>query len=207
MSARSTAAVTRAFSEPAAAAASICSASRPAVSGRWSIPQAACRSTRADASEAGRPPGSSCGRQPASRAANSPARRGIHAQRRPLAAYSRTFGSSPGTSPARSPTSTMVPSSSSAAIESSACTSSPGAVGTRTAPSFRDPLVRNGATARIRVPFLRLPLRSRRKTAEDSSSGSKPTSTTLAAFSRSVKVTSISRLVTSAARKPASSAP
>ena len=62
------------------------SPSRPGVSGRCSTPQAVARSTRAEASATGRPPGSRLGRQPVSTAPRSPARRGTQASRAPVVA-------------------------------------------------------------------------------------------------------------------------
>ena len=93
-------------------AATIASASRPAVSGRWSTPQAVAASTRAAASATGRPPGSRLGRQPVSTAPRSPARRGTQASRAPVFAASAAAAvSAPGTVASRSPTRiTAVPS-------------------------------------------------------------------------------------------------
>ena len=67
--------------------------------------------------------------------------------------------------------------------------SSPGTVASRVPNAFRTPLVSHGATANSLCPRLRAALRSRRKTIGDSSSGSKPTSSTAGAASSSPYVT------------------
>ncbi len=87
--------------------------------------------------------------------------------------------------------------------------SSPGTVASRVPNALRTPLVSQGATANSRCPRLRAALRSRRKTIGDSSSGSKPTSSTAGAASSSPYVTapvSGPSPATRAARKSSSSA-
>ncbi len=106
---------------------------------------------------------------------------------------------------------TALPPDTASAVESAASTSVsvPGAAGISRPPSLRSPPVANGAMATIAARFLRNALRSRRKTIGDSSSGSKPTRSTWAAFSRSayaVAPPSGVLATTWAARKSASSA-
>ncbi len=115
----------------------------------------------------------------------------------------------PGDDAARSPT-RMTPPPSSATSPSLARpatteASAPGVARTRLPCSFSSPREVCEVTAYTRVPWCRTPLRSRRKTIGDSSSGSNPTRTTEFACSRSA-YDGLGRVAMCAARKDASSA-
>ena len=182
----------RAPSVPSAAAARIPSASRPSAVGNSATCQACDTCDRAVSSASGRPPGSSPGSAPASSAPRSPARRGIHARRAPVVSASRAAADNPpGTPASRSPTMMIAP-----GLESRSPVrrwpARPAQWPRHRARSesawphnFFSPLLANGATACTGSPRLRAALRNRRYTIGDSSSGSKPTSSTAGADSRS----------------------
>ncbi len=156
------------------------------------MPQALARSTRALASEIGRPPGSRLGRQPASTAPRSPARRGIQAIRAPVDRLSAsTAVSVPDDRAARSPTKITESASNCTPAGNwfSVAASAPGTVLIKVAPCLRAPLLRYGARVQDFRPVFRLALRSRRKIVPASSSASNETSSTPDAVSRSAKVT------------------
>ena len=123
--------------------------------------------------------------------------------------------SAPGVEASRSPTSTTAPGADRAVATSppsssvSAVASAPGAVCRSRAAVLTEPGERNGAIVNTLVPTRRTALRSRRKTIGDSSSGSKPASSTAGACSRSAYVTTPGwpayRPATWAARKSSSS--
>ena len=188
--------MTRASISPEQAASMMPSVSRPGVSGSPTTSQTSATWARAAALDEGRPPGRRAPMAPVSTAPRSPARRGIQARRAPVCSERRTAAASaPGTVARRSPTRITPPSprpvsracapTSDVARSSSAAVSDPGAVGTSTPDSLSSPRVEKGATAYTAVRCVRTPLRSRRKTIGDSSSGSKPTRSTAFAFSRS----------------------
>ena len=206
--------MTRAASPLAAAAARMPAVSRPGTDGSDATPQARATSIRASVSVTGRPTGSRPGIAPASIAPRSPARRGIHASRAPVAAASRaTADSAPGVSASRSPARMIAPGTASASaaafqVAASAAAadprpedrralpaspprrpraraSSPGTVASSLPDSLASPRLANGATAYTLSADLRTALRNRRKTMGDSSSGSKPASSTAGACSRS----------------------
>src|SRR5579875_793493 len=203
-SAGSTPAMSSAPSSPASAAASIAVVSRPGSAGSEPLPQARATSARAAASAAGRPPGSRPGSAPASTAPRSPTRRGIQASRAPDATASlATAASAPGTSASRSPARITAPGAASAcparcqappavpglasaaASAVSAAASSPAAVASSSPFSLASPRLASAAIENTVSPPRRAALRSRRKTIGDSSSGSKPASSTAGARSRS----------------------
>ncbi|CAB4557121.1 unannotated protein [freshwater metagenome] len=173
----STPPTTSASIAPFAALARIPAPSRPIVFGNESTDQAAATSTRAAASEIGRPPGRRFPIAPASSAPRSPARRGTHAIFAPLLAAScATADSAPTDSQRRSPT-TITDSLVRASCEI-ACASVPGTTPTYFACSFLKPRVCQGAIAVTANARWRTCLRILRKTIGDSSSGSIPTRTT-----------------------------
>ena len=194
-SAGSTPPMTSASISPEQAASMMPSVSRAAVSGSPTTSQTSATSVRAWALAAGRPPGSSAPSAPASRAPRSPARLGIHASLAPaLSARAAAAVRAPGTVASRSPTRTTPPSCSASSAERpalepprsrSTVVSLPGRVGSSRAASLSRPRDAKGATAYTCVLLRRTPLRSRRKTIGDSSSGSNPTRRTALASSRS----------------------
>ncbi len=160
--------------------------SRPSLLGSDSTPQAVWISTRALASVTGRPPGKRFPIAPASRAPRSPARRGIQANFAPDDwARAATAESPPTASESRSPTKStdleVKP-----AIEEITLASFPAALFTNFAFNFSLPREANGATVVMGSERLRTCLYKRKKTIGDSSSGSKPSSTTWSARSRSL---------------------
>src|SRR4051794_2943334 len=210
VSSGSTPPTTRPARSPEVRAATMASPSRPSPSGRLSMPQAVAASTRAAASDSGRPPGSRFGRQPVSTAPRSLARRGTQASLAPLVRARRaTAVSAPGTVAIRSPT-RITPALSSSTSPSWArpattSASAPGRAAISVPPSLRRPLVDSAATDQTRVRCWRWALRSRRKIVPASSSGSSPTRRTELALSRSAYVAPWRR-TTSEARNAASSA-
>jgi hypothetical protein len=188
-SASSTPPISSAPSSPSRAAARMAVVSRPSAVGSSFTFHAAAACSRADASPIGRPPGSRPGSAPASRAPRSPARRGTHASRAPVAAASLLADeNAPGEPASRSPARMTAPGSFSCASSarlSSAVASAPGTHSMSLPAIFVSPRVANGAIEDTCSAFLRAALRSRRYTIGDSSSGSKPTSRTAGALSRS----------------------
>ncbi len=187
-SAGSTPPMTSAASEPSTAARRIASVSRP-VSVGTAAPHACSTSARAASSPTARPPGSSVGSAPASMAPRSPARRGTQASLAPVrVARSAAALSAPGEDASRSPTRMTAPSLDSASVTApsrppSAAASAPGSVATSVPSSLARPREANGATDQTAVRPRRVDLRIRRNTIGDSSSGSKPTSSTAGACS------------------------
>ena len=165
--------------------------SRPGWVGTVASPQSASTSARAAASATVRPPGSRVGSAPASTAPRSPARRGTQASLAPVSAASAQAAlSAPGELASRSPTRISEPSAPSAPTtapgsESSASPSPPGTDGMSVPSSLVRPRDERAATDQTCVCPSRVDLRSRRKTIGDSSSGSKPASSTAGAASRS----------------------
>ena len=150
---------------------------RPGLAGSDGTPQTAAISTRAAASTTGRPPGRRFPIAPASRAPRSPARRGIQAIFAPdLSPRAATADNKPVVSDARSPTRII-----DLAVKvrpATAALSAPGATLINSPFSFSTPIESFVATALTFSARLRTCLLMRRKTIGDSSSGSKPTSTT-----------------------------
>ena len=149
----------------------------PAAVGSVSIPQVAATSIRAAGSATGRPPGSRLGRQPASTAPRSPARRGTQASRAPVRSASRRHGGQ-GAGGQRGPLPDQDHRIGIRARDRSAARPAqpprlPDGRRSGWRPILWAPVLRYGASVATGRPCLRNALRSRRKTAPASSSGSK----------------------------------
>ena len=172
--------------------------SRPGTGGSEGRPHTAATSTRAAGSATGRPPGSSAGaRPPRARRARPPAAGPRPAGLRWLAASRTAAVSAPGTAASRSPTSAHAAAARSpsaaartrpalaggaAPMRVSTSASVPGTAGRSGPPSLARPRDGVGRDGDLQ-PLAPTALRSRRKTIGDSSSGSKPTSSTAGAAS------------------------
>ena len=170
-----------------AGAGSISSVSRPPPAA-WRDAPGHAVSTRAAASSTGRPPGSRLGRQPASTAPRSPARRGTQASWRRSRRPARRRRECPGKVGHRSPTRMTAPGPAAAPRgprqPTPAHSPRPRAGGDQGGVDLGS-RAEVGSEGRPGGRFLRTALRSRRKTIADSSSGSKATSRTRSACSRS----------------------
>ena len=173
----STPPTTSALISPAFTAEIISLVDRPIFAGTDATDHTLARSTRAAASETGRPPGSRFPIAPASSAPRSPARRGIQANFAPdCDASAATAESAPALSDARSPTKII-----DCAVndcEVIAVLSDPGATFTNVAPSFSTPIESFVPIDVTLSPRFFTCLFIRKKTIGDSSSGSKPTRST-----------------------------
>ncbi|SHU20335.1 Uncharacterised protein [Mycobacteroides abscessus subsp. abscessus] len=162
-------------------------ASSPGLSGNAITPHFSAIARRAVLSATGCAPGSRRGSAPASKAPRSPARRGTHTKAAPvLSASCAAADNAPGADASRSPTMITAPgcrSSSEPARPAMVSGSVPGATTSTSADSLVDPRLTQGAMVSTLSPRLRTPLRSRRKTTGDSSSGSNPASKTAGADS------------------------